>query len=137
MCRSSILFADDDVLTQWVMTEVLSQSGYTVTSVCRCEDAIQLLQGDPGFDLLLADLDLPDALGGSSLVVQWREALPGRAAIFTSALASPLRSLGRHEHFLRRPFSAARLLEVVEFAMEEALFQPVYPGMTQGLQHVH
>ena len=137
MRRPSILFADDDVLTQWVMTEVLSQSGYTVTSVCRCEDAIQLLQGVAGFDLLLADLDLPGALGGSSLVVQWREASPGRAAILTSALASPLRSLGRHEHFLRRPFSAARLLEVVEFAMEEALFQPVCPGVTQGLQHVH
>ena len=132
----SILFADDDVLTQWVMTEVLSRSGYTVTSVCRCEQAIELLRNTSDFDLLLVDLDLLDALG-SSLVTQWREALPGRAAIFTSALTFPLHRLDRHEHFIPRPFSAERLLETVEFAMKEALFQPICPGAMHGLLHVH
>lgn len=137
MCYPSILFVDDDVLTQWVMTEVLSRSGYTVTSVCRCEDAIKLLQDTADFDLLLVDLDLLDALDSSSLITQWREATSGRAVIFTSVLTFPLRRLNRHEHFMQRPFSAGRLLEAVEFAMEEALFQSTYPGAMHGLQHVH
>ena len=137
MRRPSVLFVDDDILTQWVMMEVLSQSGYAVTSVCRCQDAIDLLQDVPDFDLLLADLDLLYAIDGSGLVAQWREALPGRAVVFTSALASPLRCLGRHEHFVQRPFSAGRLLEAVEFAIEEALFRPVHVGALHGLQHVH
>ena len=101
----SILFVDDDVMTQWVMTEVLSRSGYTVTSVCRCEDAIELLGDASEFDLLLVDLDLLDGLDGSSLITQWRKAAPGRAAIFTSVLGFPLRRLNRHEHFMHRPFS--------------------------------
>ena len=133
----SILFVDDDVMTQWVMTEVLSRSGYTVTSVCRCEDAIELLGDASEFDLLLVDLDLLDGLDGSSLITQWRKAAPGRAAIFTSVLGFPLRRLNRHEHFMHRPFSAGRLLETVELAMEEAMFQPSYPGAVHGCQHVH
>ncbi len=137
MRQLSILFANDDVLTQWIMTEVLSQSGYAVTSVCRCEDAIELLQDAADFDLLLADLELPDTLGGSGLLAQWRKALPGRPVIFTSALAGPLRCLERHEHLMQRPFGAARLLQMIESAVEEALLQPIHAGPPRGIQHVH
>ncbi len=136
MRRPSILFANDDILTQWVMTEVLSHSGYAVKSVCRCEDAVELLQDVPNFDLLLADLDLPDTSSGG-LAGQWRHARPGRPAIFTSTQAWPLRRLDRHEHFLKQPFGARQLLELVEFALDEAAFQPVYAMAARSRQHVH
>ena len=35
MTRKQVLFADDDVLTQWIMTEVLTGVGYGVVSACR------------------------------------------------------------------------------------------------------
>ena len=137
MSQPSILFANDDVLTQWITTEVLSRSGYAVSSVCRCEDAIELLQDGSDFDLLLADVEVADALSGSGLLAQWRKTLPGRPVILTSVQAGPLRCLDRHEYFMQRPFAAARLLEMIEFAMEAALLQPVYAGAACGMQHVH
>ena len=64
MDRGHILFVDDDVLTQWSLTEVLDQAGYSVTSACRAEEAIRLIGSGGGFDVLLTDVALPDQMTG-------------------------------------------------------------------------
>ena len=122
MTSRAILFVDDDVLTQWVMSEALSEHGYDVTSACRGSDACCLLDAQHGYDLLILDTDLPDLLTGPDLASAWHQASPNRPILFIGVERHALRRLGRHETFLSKPFTAEMLLAAVEFALEEAAY---------------
>ena len=138
MPSRNILFADDDVLTQWTMTEVLLQAGFTVTNACRGIEAVALLDGSEEFDLLLTDVDLPDNVNGHELADRWRQTLPGRPVIYTGVKRGPtFRLLDHHEHFQEKPFSEAKLLRLVEWALEDASFRPFMPSITRRGHHIH
>ena len=133
-----ILFADDDVLTQWIMTDVLTQAGFTVTSACRGVEASALLDGAGDFDLLLTDVDLPDNVNGHALSDLWQATRPGRPVIYTGTTNGPIiRMLGHHEHFLRKPLSPGKLLHLVEWALEDASFRPFLSAGAGRGHHVH
>ena len=138
MISLNILFANDDVLTQWVMSDVLKRTGFVVTSVCRGGQVVDLLGDAPEFDLLLVDATLSDSSDQCEAARQWRRALPGRPIIFTgpdrNALRQPLQS---NERFLRTPFSAAALLRTIDNALEAACFRPMLPPMAPLPQHMH
>ncbi len=133
-----ILFADDDVLTQWIMTDVLTQAGFAVTNACRGTEAIDLLDDSAAFDLLLTDIDLPENSNGQDLADHWRSALPRRPVIYTGSIASrmPWR-LEWHEHFIAKPVGAAMLLRLVDWALEDASFRPMASANSRRGLHVH
>jgi DNA-binding NtrC family response regulator len=135
----SVLFANDDVLTQWVMTEVLIEAGFTVTSACRGNQVVELLdEADPDFDILLVDLDLPDTRTAFDIGNVWRRARPGRPIIYTGTRRDALtQQFLLHESFLETPFTAATLLRAIDTALEDASFRPFPLAMTPRIQHVH
>ena len=133
----SVLFANDDVLTQWVMTEVLSEVGFSVVSACRGKQVVDLLSDSPEFDVLLIDLNLSD-----NCLVEignlWHCARQGRPVIYTGASREALlRPLQFHESFLKSPFSAASLLRVMDAALDDAAYRPLLPMMSGHIHHVH
>lgn len=133
-----ILFADDDVMTQWIMTDVLTGAGFTVTSVCRGVEAIGLLDGAADFDLLLTDVDLPDSLDGHALADHWHRTLPRCPVIYTGARRNAgMPMLHRHEHFIEKPLGAAKLLRLVDRALEEANFGLFLPDPARRRLYVH
>ena len=138
MIRQTVLFANDDVLTQWVMSEVLTEAGFDVVSACRAEQVVTLLNDAPEFDILLADLTLSDGSGKLDVGCRWRQALPGRPVIYTGpdrvALRRPLRF---GESFLVTPFSARALLQTIDRVLEDACFQPLSRAPLQERHHVH
>jgi two-component system NtrC family sensor kinase len=133
-----ILFADDDVLTQWIMTDVLSQAGFDVVSACRGSEATELLAQQQAFDLLVTDLDLPDNLSGHQLAEHWRASHPGRPVIYTG---TPRRTsmpiLARHEYFIEKPLSPARLLRLIDVALDDAMFGAFVPQEARRGAYVH
>ena len=138
MPHRHILFADDDVLTQWIMTDVLTQAGFTVVSACRVSEAVRLLEDLPDFDLLLAAVDLPDDRDGVELGEHWRNACPGRPVIYTGPQRSPaITMLQHHEHFIEKPMSAAKLLRLIDWALENEYFRPSLSAVSRRSQHVH
>ena len=133
-----MLFADDDVLTQWTMTEALTGAGYDVVSACRGKEAIDLLNSSAEFDLLITDIDLPDDVTGPDVAEYWRQLLPGRPVIYTGAACNPyVRLLDQHEIFLAKPFSSDTLLSTIELMMEDAAFRPFLPVQSRRSHHVH
>ena len=138
MSSMSILFANDDVLTQWVMSEVLAEAGFSVVSACRAEQVIDLLDDAPEFDVLLADLTLSDSAGSLDVGRHWRDALPGRPVIYTGPDGSALRRpLLFGERFLVTPFSAGALLQTIDSALEDACFQPLAFTQAFGRYQLH
>ncbi len=134
----SILFADDDVLTQWTMTEVLAEAGFDVTSACRGAEAFSLLGDMPELDLLITDVDLPDNVSGIDVGHVWRRQRPGRPVIYIGTSRHPAtRRLEAHETFLCKPFTPATLLSTIATALEEAVLHPAVPAPIRPTCHVH
>ncbi len=137
MINLSVLFANDDVLTQWVMTEVLSEVGFSVVSACRGKEVVELLSDAPAFDILLVDLNLADSCLREIGDI-WRRSRPGCPLIYTAASLQALpQPLQCNESFLKAPFSAASLLRVMDAALEDAAFRPIAPIRSQHMHHVH
>jgi DNA-binding NtrC family response regulator len=134
----TVLFVDDDVLTQWIMTDVLTEAGCDVVSACLGTEASRLLHDAHGFDLLVTDVDLPDTISGPDLGDLWHQALPGRPVLYIGATRHPsITHLGAYESFLSKPFTPEMLLDAVERALEDAAFQPPRPAFQRGNCHVH
>ncbi len=137
MTGLKVLFANDDVLTQWIMSDVLGKTGFNVTSVCRSQRISEMLAAGCEFDLLLLDLQLPD-LAESGMVRQWRSALVHRPIIYTGPnRGGLLRTLERDESFLPSPFSAGALLQAIEDAVDESWLLPLMPEAVRYHSHLH
>ena len=89
----SILVAEDNPVNARLLTLLLSKQGYSVTTACDGEEALQKLQGSADFSVLLADLNMPKRDGLS--------------------LARTIRSGDAGQHYLELPIIAvsANLLE--------------------------
>ena len=70
--QHSILVVEDDVRTRELLTDVLSQEGYTVTSVGDGAEARARVQANLP-NLVLLDLLLPE-VNGFQLIAEWRSA---------------------------------------------------------------
>ncbi len=138
MISLNILFANDDVLTQWVMTDVLTGAGFTVASACRGQQVIDLLRDSSDYDVLLIDTALLETENEAEIGQIWRKALPGRPLIFTGPPRDALRlQLHQNESFLCAPFSAGALLRAIDGALEDAFFRPIVPAPSNRSHHVH
>jgi CheY-like chemotaxis protein len=118
--HSRVLFVDDDVLNQWLMTESLKSEGFIVTGVCRGAEALRMLNDGYEFDLLLTDFVMPDGMSGFELAAHWRRVQPGRPIIYTGA--DPLLAIGvlkSDEGFVRKHADAPDLLDVVDRLLHE------------------
>src|SRR3990172_5447490 len=57
-----VLVVDDEIDVMTLLCNILSEAGYEVVGLTRGEDALETLKKQP-FDILLADLDMPDMNG--------------------------------------------------------------------------
>ena len=123
MISRTILFVDDDALTQWVMADALTEAGCEVTSACRGMEACRLIEEAHGFDVLITDIDLPDVLTGTDLARVWHGASPNRPVLYIGSVNHPaVRHLERHETFLAKPFTPDMLLDAVQQVLEDAAY---------------
>lgn len=60
---STILLVDDDVSIRRIVTRALDAAGYAVTAVPDRASAVEALSNHPDFDLVILDINLPDANG--------------------------------------------------------------------------
>jgi CheY-like chemotaxis protein len=128
MSVTRILFVDDDVLNQWLLTEGLSALGFEVTGLCRGAEAIAALEDELDFDVLLTDVYMPDGVSGFELADRWRRKCPGRPIIYTSddpQLA--IGHLGSDEGFVRKFASSAAVAEIIIDLLSAAFYRTGRP----------
>jgi PAS domain S-box-containing protein len=115
--RRRALVVDDVPVMRRFLRELLNHAGWEATEACGTEEALELLQTDEIFDLLIADLLMPPGPDGMVLLRAAKARHPGLPAILISGSEAPpgLALAAAREGFtvLRKPVSPGELAEVL------------------------
>src|SRR5581483_6966657 len=121
MPTERILVIDDNTALRQETTKTLTEAGYAVESAGAVQEAVALAKQHP-FDLLLADMYLPD-LNGVEAFHRLREILPDLAGIAMTGYSSWEVSMeairAGFAGFLVKPFPAEQLISAVVAALEQ------------------
>ena len=116
-----ILVMEDDLNVAKGLEMVLSEEGYSVNLAGTGELAMEAFR-QKRFDLLVADLRLPD-IDGMEVIKQVKEAKPETEVIVitgygTTATAVEAMKLGVHD-FLPKPFTEDQIKKAIDEALQE------------------
>ena len=120
MALPLVLIVDDDKLTRWSVSRVLTRAGYQVQEAATAADGLAAIEGDRP-DAVLLDIVLPDGDGFSALRTI-REAHPRLPVILITAHGSEetvrtARDLGARGH-LTKPCNPAELCAALALAID-------------------
>lgn len=123
MKAEKILIVDDELMAREIMQEILEREGYQAIAVGCGEEALSLAQ-EQDFDLLLADIKMPE-MDGLELVQRFREIRPetipmlitGYASIETAQMA--VRE-GVYDYIVK-PFERSDLCAAVAKALQRKM----------------
>ena len=117
--RCRILFVEDHHATRVALSKLLGLDGYELATADCCAAALRLAHAQP-FDLLIADVGLPDG-DGWSLLERMRGRYPLLRGIVMSGFGMPadLRhtQLAGYARHLTKPIDAEALRAVIEEVM--------------------
>jgi two-component system response regulator AtoC len=83
-----VLIVDDEALIRWSLAETLTDSGHSVAEAADGAAAIQALNGDGPFDVVVLDYRLPDS-NDLNLLTTIRRRAPHSAVIMMTAYGTP------------------------------------------------
>jgi PAS domain S-box-containing protein len=108
--RGKILLVEDEAQVREFALQVLRERGYDVRAVRGGEEALAMLEEDPGrkFDLLLTDLTMPK-MNGKELASRVREKVPGLKVVFMSGYSEQMIADVEGADFLQKPFNHGQL----------------------------
>ena len=114
----TVLVVDDDLAVRVVVARMLQDEGYAVRMAPSAPAALLMLAAAPGaVDLIVADVRMPD-MNGLDLAVEVRRSWPEiPIGLMSGHLPEELGSTHRELAglpFLRKPFGAAGLIELVD-----------------------
>jgi len=119
-----ILLAEDNLVSQQVMQEILMRAGHTLDIAHDGEEAIEALSGDQTFDLVILDLNMPK-VSGLDVLKQFRfmDTSASMPVLMLSADALPdtigqCMEAGAND-YLTKPVHAAALLEKISFYTQQ------------------
>ncbi len=121
-CGVRVLMVEDEDILRQVTCEVLARNGYEIEAVACAGDALAVIRGGDGWDVLFSDVVLPD-MNGIKLAEQVSRIHPGIRIILTSGYADDRsrRALIEEKRFrfLPKPYSAGELLACVADCVRE------------------
>jgi DNA-binding NtrC family response regulator len=117
----SILIVDDDVKIREMLSNILTDKGYSVTSVGRGKEAITE-SFKQIFNLALIDICLPD-MEGTELLTKLRKTEPQMIKIIITGNATLDNSIDAAnkgvDGFIVKPFDPKKLIKLIESKLKE------------------
>ena len=115
---AEILVVEDDPTSRYLMSELLTDMGYAVTSAASGDEALQFLYSEEACDLVFADIVLP-GMSGIELARRTRDARPGVTTILvTGKTEGWMAALDAGALALSKPVSRERLADVLADALQ-------------------
>jgi len=114
---SRVLVVDDNSAVRAITATMLRTLGHDTVESTGGEDALDLLEHDRQFDILIVDLAMPNMLG-DEFAARARELIPGVPTLFVTGYAEPGRMRQRPEDgILKKPFRRAQLAEKLRWIL--------------------
>ena len=118
-----ILFVEDEDSVRTFATRALKKKGYDIISCNSSENALEQLEQDCRFDLLLTDMMLP-GMSGAELAAIVKEKIPGIKIILASGYSEEIARQGLSNSddfdFIAKPFSLGDLTKKVFDVLNQA-----------------
>jgi len=112
-----ILLVEDDATSRRLMTTLLMDMGYRVTSAAGADEALRFLYSEDACDLVLSDIVMP-GMSGLELATRTREARPGMPLVFvTGQVAGFDSSIDAGVFALAKPIARDSLARVIDDAL--------------------
>lgn len=110
---ATILVVDDEPSLGPLAARMLEQAGYVVIQLRSPPVALKLLTGASPYDLLIADVRMPE-MSGFELARYARVQRPALPVLFVSGFVEPgYAGEGGFHDFLAKPFTQEQLVEAV------------------------
>ncbi|MDJ0910976.1 MAG: PAS domain-containing protein [Woeseiaceae bacterium] len=112
-----VLLVEDQREVRTVLEEMLSSAGYRVETAESGDEALELLDSDESFDLIVSDVVMPGELQGPSLARAVRERNPRMPFVFLTGYNNlsdaAERSIDEQDACLIKPVRQEQLLEAI------------------------
>ena len=126
--RARILVVDDDAGVLAMAGDMLIERGFTAVLAENAERALEILQADPRFDLMLTDFGMP-GMNGLRLIQTVSELFPNMRSVLMTAHAELAAGepIGQ-ERIIQKPFNMATLDDRITRALGRPRLQVIQGG---------
>ena len=101
-----ILLVEDEPLVRMLSADVLSEAGFDVVEARNADEAVGVLEREPGIAALVTDVDMPGSMDGLMLARHAHERFPGMPALVVSGKVRPSPAeLPPLSSFVAKPFA--------------------------------
>jgi two-component system cell cycle sensor histidine kinase/response regulator CckA len=115
--KGRILIVEDEDGVRNIVVRALSMCGYQITEAEDGDEALEIIEDEPPFDLVLTDIMMPE-MDGPTLIAQAGEKLSGAKVVFMSGYAETAmrEKLGEIDAagYLQKPFTLKKVAAVVK-----------------------
>lgn len=80
----SVLLVEDEALISELVTDVLSESGFTVHEAATGQEALAYIESGGPVDVMLTDINLPGGIDGTELAIKVRQKRPDMPIVYAS-----------------------------------------------------
>ena len=108
---------DDNSAVRTITAVMIRTLGHDVIEAAGGEDALDLLEKDRQFDLLIVDLAMPN-MHGDEFAARARGLVPGVPTLFVTGYAEPGRMKTKGD-VLKKPFRRAHLAEKLRYILRD------------------
>jgi CheY-like chemotaxis protein len=115
--RFTVLLVEDETLIRHLVSDWLSERGFSVHATARGDEALQYI-GDAGdVHVLFTDVNLPGGMDGAELAQRARQMLPDLPIVYASGRYGPcdINSAVPHSVFVPKPYDPAAVCTLLKW----------------------
>lgn len=121
MASRRVLLVEDEFLVRFAVAEALRGAGFEVIEAQDSDEAVALIDGLDGFDLLLTDVQMPGSTDGIAVASHARQRHPDVPVIVVSAWPVNAQRLGgpaSRSVFVAKPYDLDALVRTMRRLLE-------------------
>jgi len=122
-----ILLVEDEFLVRLILAEALVDAGFCVVQADKGGEAVRILDGSSGFELMITDVQMPGPPDGIGVARHARARFAQMPIIFATARPDSIRAFGersRRDAVVQKPYGPEQMLRVVRRILDAPPSRP-------------